>query len=136
MATALTVHAHEPIKVPWDQLCQRTAPHEIGIKTITGKTVYGYCVQVDANIVETNDDLDRRFSVNRSEVTRIVMYPTRHYLRNWAVAVGDWLKLGFHSGIGLVVIPATVVVGAVAAPYCAVVDLRAVLIGATEIRPK
>jgi hypothetical protein len=137
VAAALPLYAHKPIEVHWDQLCQRTAHHEIGIKTVTGETVYGYCVQVDANAVMTNDDDDRRFSVNRSEVTRILMFPKRHYLRDWAEAVGEWLYLGFHDGFsGLIVIPPTLVVGAVTAPYCAVVDLRAVLIGATEIRPK
>ena len=134
VAFALPLYAHKPIEVPWDQLCQVTALHEIGIKTVAGKTVYGYCVRVDADAVMVSDDDDRHFSVNRSEVTRIRMYPTRHSLRDWAETVGEYLGAGSHSAEGLILIPVTLVAGAVMFPYCAVIDLRAVLIGATEIR--
>jgi len=136
LAAALPLYAHKPIEVPWDQLCQRTADHEIGIKVVTGETVYGYCVQVDASVVVTDDDNDRRFLVKRSDLIRIRMYPTRHSLRDWAETVGEYLGAGFHSAVGLILIPVTLVVGAVIFPYCAVIDLRAVLIGSTEIRPK
>lgn len=137
----LPLAAADSNEVPWNQVCQVAQGRELLVTTTNGAPVAGYCVRIDvkAITVETNDH--RYVKIARDTLTRIEMRRAKgHQLSS----LGKGMRQGFHFGfdsllsplapLGIVVVPATVAWGAVAAPFCLLGDLRYKLSGRQEIR--
>ena len=139
---SLPLHAAEPVDVPWNQLCGGKAyTHRMILTTNEGETVDGYCVSINVNEIVLRTDDNKPVKVARTALARIQMHRTKggHEL----ASLGKGMRTGFRQGFdlllspyapaGIVVLPATVAWGAVAAPFCAIGDLRHKLAGNQDI---
>jgi hypothetical protein len=120
---AATIHAR------WNDLCQVARNRPLSVTTSDGQTVNGACTSTDADVLSLNSN-QRIVKIARATLTRIQLYqPGNHHLAD----LGRGMSKGFQTGfgwlfspaapLGLVVIPATVAWGAMAAPFCLLGDL-------------
>jgi hypothetical protein len=118
------------IRARWNDLCRVAGSHQLNVTTSDGKTVSGSCSSTDADALSLTAD-QRVIKIARSTLSRVQMYQSGngHQLAD----LGDGMYKSFRRGfgwlfspaapLGLVAIPATVVWGAVAAPFCLLGDL-------------
>jgi hypothetical protein len=135
-----TLIAAEPIATQWSEVCRVSVKHEIRITTIDGENVSGYClsVKVDEIAVRTQDGKVVRLA--RTTLSRIQMLPLKS---SQVRALGEFMHGGLREGVhalfspwapvGMVMIPGTIAIGAVSAPFCAIADLDKKLRGKREV---
>jgi hypothetical protein len=131
---ALTQYAkaENSMKVVWNQVCLASSGQELLLTTSSGDTITGYCASVTVNELALRDSRGKVVKVARGALARIQMRsPERHPLRS----LGKGMHNGFHQGfewllspmapLGLVTLPGTVAWGAIAAPFCALGEIKA-----------
>lgn len=129
LAAWAPLRAADP-QAQWNDLCHVAAGRQLEVTTSDGKTVSGFCVSTTAEELALNSQ-QRIVKIARSALTRIrVRQPSnRHHLADLGNSLDGSFQLGFvflfspYAPLGLAIIPATVVWGAVAAPVCLVRDL-------------
>jgi hypothetical protein len=139
---ALSLRAEVPIDLPWNTLCGGQAfTHRLIVTTDQGETVDGYCVSINVNEIVLRTGDNKPVKIARSALTRIQMHRIKggHEL----ASLGKGMRTGFAEGLdlllspyapaGLVMLPATVAWGAVAAPFCVLGDLRHKLVGNQDV---
>ena len=118
------------LQARWNDLCRVTAHRQLSVTTSDGKTVSGSCTSTDADALSLSSN-QRVVRIARSTLTRIQLYqsPSGHHLADLGKGMSKSFKTGFGwlfspaAPLGLVVIPATVAWGAVAAPFCILGDM-------------
>ncbi len=126
---SFSVRAAE-IKAPWNQVCQVADGHELTLTMIDGNVVDGHCISISVNEIEIRNKDNRVVKVARSTLARLQMQRSKgHQLSS----LGKGMRQSFQMGVallfspyapaGLVVVPATVAWGAIAAPFCLLGDL-------------
>lgn len=129
--SAWPLFAADSITVDWNQVCATASQQQLIATTSAGDTVAGYCVGVTVSEVSVRTPDNRIVKVARDKLSKLVMHrPPGHELR----ALAQDLHEGFHEGFhllfthnalgGLLLIPGTVVWGAIAAPFSAIGDLE------------
>jgi hypothetical protein len=118
------------IRVRWEDVCRTSSTHQLSVTTSDGKTITGTCASTanDEIALTTNQ---RVVKIARSTLSRIQMYDpgNGHHLADLGHGMSKSFKTGFGwlfspaAPLGLVVIPATVAWGAVAAPFCLLGDI-------------
>ena len=128
LAAIAPLHAAD-IQVRWDRLCDVAGIRQLNVTTSDGKTVSGSCTSTDVDALSLNSD-QRIVKIARSTLTRIQMYqPGAHRLADLGNGMSKSFRMGFGwlfspaAVLGLVIIPATVAWGAVAAPFCLLGDI-------------
>lgn len=118
------------VQAHWSDLCHVAAGRQLNLTTSDGKMVSGACSSTDADGISLTAN-QRVVKIARSTLIRIQMYQpgNGHHLAD----LGNGMSKSFKTGFGwlfspaapleLVVIPATVAWGAMAAPFCLLGDL-------------
>lgn len=131
-ASMLTpLHAGEPVKVNWSQLCTLSQGHELSLTTDSGEVVQGSCIGIDVDGVSVKTRDARVIRVARQTLRRIQYERARgHQLRS----LGRMMHAGLSEGtkmvfspaapIGLAAVPSVIAWGAVSAPFCVIGDLH------------
>jgi hypothetical protein len=128
----LPLFAANEKKVHWNDVCRAAEGNSITVKTSTGETVDGYCMSINVDEMAVRTKSQQVVRIARKTLSRIdVARPQDegHQLR----ALGRNMNQGLHTGfkwlfsprapLGIVAIPATLVYGAVATPFCILGDL-------------
>ena len=117
-----------PVAVPWNEICRVAGNRELSITKQNGETVQGHCSRIDVDeiVVATKDH--RLIRIARSGLLSIRLvrrtYARKHALASLRKGMHEGFRNGFewlfspYAPLGLVVIPATLAWGAVAAPFC------------------
>jgi hypothetical protein len=139
--SSLPLQAADPIETPWNQVCRVAAGHELLLTTDKGDTVEGYCVSVDVNGIGVTTKNGKVVHIARKALSRLEMRGVKpHQLSALRKGVHDSLWDGFGyllspwAPVGVVMVPGTLVWGAVATPFCALGDLKAKLTGTRVIK--
>ena len=128
LAAIAPLHAGD-VQARWTDLCRVAGTRQLNVTTSDGKTVSGACSGTDADELSLNSN-QRIVKIARSTLTRIQMYePGNHRLADLGSGMAKSFRMGFGwlfspaAVLGLVVVPATVAWGAVAAPFCLLGDI-------------
>ncbi len=132
LSASITARASSLPDVPWSQVCQAARGGEMIATTVSGETVEGYCASVDVNEIAIRTKDNRVVKVARTALARLrVRRPKDHPLRELGESMRGALSFNFGSlsspwaPVALVMIPATLAYGAIAAPFCLIGDLKA-----------
>jgi hypothetical protein len=114
----------------WSALCAVAQRHELSVVTSSGKTVKGVCDSTGVTEM-TLSHSGKLVKIDRSEVSRIrMLLPDKHRLLpalgdqvGWMLGAGVLILASPAAPFGIVLIPASLTYGAVAAPVCAIHDL-------------
>jgi hypothetical protein len=140
---SLPLCAADPVEVPWNQLCKAAMGNQLMITTADGATVDGLCMSITVDEVAIRTENQQVVKIARSALSRIKMHRSiqqQHPLR----ALGKDLRRTFHEGFdmllspaapaGIVILPVTAAWGVVAAPFCALGELKNKLDGPREVK--
>jgi len=140
---SLPLCAADPVQVPWNQLCKKAMGNQLKITTADGATVDGFCMSITVDEVAISTENQKVVKVARTALSKIQMHrglEQQHPLK----ALGKGLRTGFLAGFGLlftpaapagiVLLPATAAWGVVAAPFCALGELKNKLDGPREVK--
>jgi hypothetical protein len=142
ISCSLTLRAAAPAEVKWSQLCQEAAGDHVAITTASGETIDGYCLSINVEEVSIRTDDNRIVKVARTALSRVHIHPKfqRHQLATLRQGVRKGLHDGFdllfspYAPAGAVLLPATLVWGAVVTPFCALGELKNKLEEGREIK--
>ena len=129
LAAWAPLHAAD-LQAHWNDLCHVAANRQLSVTTTDGRTVNGSCASSDADGLSLTAN-QRVIKIARSTLTRIQLYQpgSGHHLADLGKGMSKSFRMGFGwlfspaAPLGLVVIPATVAWGAVAAPFCLLSEL-------------
>ena len=140
---SLPLCAADPVEVPWNQLCKAATGNHLMITTADGATVDGLCMSITVDEVAIRTENQQVVKIARTALTKIQMHrrlEQEHPLK----ALGKDLRRTFQVGFdmlftpaapgGIVLIPATAAWGVVAAPFCALGELKNKLDGPREVK--
>jgi len=140
---SLPLCAADPVEVPWNQLCKAATGNRLMITTADGATVEGFCMSITVDEVAIRTENQKVVKIARSALSKIQMQrrlEQQHPLK----ALRKDLRRSFREGFdllltpeapaGIVLIPGTLAWGAVAAPFCALGELKNKLEGEREIK--
>ena len=140
---SLPLCAADPVEVPWNQLCKKAMGNQLKITTADGATVDGFCMSITVDEVAISTENQKVVKVARAALSKIQMHrglEQQHPLK----ALGKGLRASFREGFdmlftpeapgGLVLIPGTAAWGAIAAPFCALGELKNKLDGPREVK--
>jgi hypothetical protein len=140
---SLPLCAADPDEVPWNQLCKKAMGNQLKITTADGATVDGFCMTITVDEVAISTENQKVVKVARTVLSKVQMHrglEQQHPLK----ALGKGLHRTFREGfdmllspaapVGIVVLPATAAWGVVAAPFCALGELKNKLDGPREVR--
>ena len=139
---ALPAFADGPTQVPWKDFCRVAGGRQLNIVTNSGENVSGYCasITVDEVSLRTPSGIVK---IARSTLSHIQLERSQgrqlsslgRGVREGLKQGADWL-LSPSAPLGIITIPGTLAWAAVAAPFCALGDLRHHLLGSEEIALK
>jgi hypothetical protein len=139
--SSLPLLAADPIETPWNQVCRVANGRELVLTTANGGTVQGYCISIDVNGIGVRTKDGQVSRIARTALARLEMRRSKgRQLSSLRKEMHDGLKFGFDSllsplaPVGLVVVPGTLVWGAVATPFCFLGDLKYKATGKQEIK--
>lgn len=140
---SLPLCAADPVEVPWNQLCRAATGNHLMITTTDGATVDGLCMSITVDEVAIRTENQKVVKVARAALTKIQMHRTpqqEHPLKS----LGQGMQRSFRDGLnmllspsapgGILLIPATAAWGAIAAPFCALGELKNKIEGPREVR--
>lgn len=140
---SLPLCAADPVEVPWNQLCKTATGNQLMITTADGATVDGYCMSITVDEVAIRTETQKVVKIARTALSKIQMHRTpqqEHPLK----ALGQDMRRTFRDGLSvllspqapgaIVLIPATAAWGVVAAPFCALGELKNKLNGPREVK--
>jgi hypothetical protein len=130
-AFALPAHADNAIQVHWSEVCRVAGGNELSIKTVDGKSVDGYCLDVDVDEMQVSNKAGAVVKIARAAFSKIEMRrPSQEQqFTTLRKMVGDALKLEAkwilspEAPLGIAALPVTVAWGIVATPFCLIQDL-------------
>ena len=140
---SLPLCAVEPVEVPWNQLCKAATGSHLMITTADGATVEGLCMSITVDEIAIRTENQKVVKIARSALSKIQMHrgPQQEHPLKW---LGKELQTSFRNGLnmmftpaapaGLLLLPGTLAWGAVAAPFCALGELKNKLEGEREIK--
>ena len=141
LLAALPVLAQTPNEVSWNGLCEAVKGRELVVRTNSGATTSGYCLHTTDTTVQLGRRNRPAWSIARSEVesvrvrrSRIDRFRAFHTHRTEAFAYELILLDSPFFPLDAVLMPATMIYGAVGLPVCAVVDLFGYWNGTRAIR--
>jgi hypothetical protein len=130
---SLPLSAADPVQVPWNQLCKAAMGNHLMITTADGATVDGYCMSITVDEVAIRTENQQVVKIARTALSKIQMHrrpEQQHPLK----ALGKDLRRTFREGFdmlftsgapaAIVLLPGTAAWGAVAAPFCALGELK------------
>jgi hypothetical protein len=130
---SLPLCAADPVEVPWNQLCKKAMGNQLMITTADGATVDGFCMSITVDEIAISTENQKVVKVARTALSKVQMHrglEQQHPLK----ALGKDLHRTFREGfgmlfspaapVGLVVLPVTAAWGVVAAPFCALGELK------------
>lgn len=134
VALAPHLRAGDVLAVSWNDVCRETNGHELTIKTASGDTITGYCVAIRVDTMAVKTGGNKIVEIARAALSRIDMAASTnngHQLKKLGQTIHSGLHHGFallfspEAPAGLVAVPATLVAGAIATPFCLLADLAA-----------
>jgi hypothetical protein len=142
MVPSPPLHAADPIETHWNQVCRVANGRELVVTTANGDTVEGYCISIDVDGIRVKTKDGQVTRIARTALARLEMRRSKgRQLSSLRKEMHEGLKFGFGSllsplaPVGLVVVPGTLVWGAVATPFCLLGDLKYKAAGKREIKP-
>ena len=133
--------ADDSVETQWNQVCRVANGRDIVATTSTGEIVQGYCLSIDVNSIGIRTSDGKVAKIARSTLKRLEVHRSKgHQLSSLGKGVHNGLKFGFDSllsplaPLGLVTLPATLVWGAVATPFCVLGDLKDKASGKQQIK--
>lgn len=139
-ALTLPLFAAEPPKeVQWSELCQASGQRPLQVTTTNGETSEGYCMFVSVNEVTLQTRHHKIVKIARDAFSRAHVRP-RHPMQALGQDMHKHLKTGIddllspRAPLGLVFVPSVLAWGAIAAPFCALGELRDVVEGGQELK--
>lgn len=118
-----------PKSVPWNQLCEEFDGKTLVLRERDGSIVKGKCIFVHRKFVSVKTSAPRPLEIKRKDIAHLeAVWP-----RGLTAKLGHQVAYGLESGaglifsiwapVGIVMVPATLVWGAVAAPVCLIRDI-------------
>jgi len=133
--------ASDETQVTWSGICAAARGRELAITTSDGAIVTGYCAAIDVKEITIRTPDNRIVKVGRAALSRLSVH---QYKGHQVLALRHGVHKGLTEGwdhllsvtalLGIVEIPATLVWGATALPFCALGDLRSKLSSETQIK--
>jgi hypothetical protein len=140
---SLPLCAADPVEVPWNQLCKAATGNNLMITTADGAIVDGYCMSITVDEVAIRTENQKVVKIARSALSKIQMH-RRPQQEHPLKALGKGLHRSFRDGFdmlftpaapgGILLIPATAAWGVVAAPFCALGELKNKFDGPREVK--
>jgi hypothetical protein len=140
---SLPLCAADPVEVPWNQLCKAANGNQLMITTAEGTTVDGLCISITVDEVAIRTENQKVVKIARTALSKIQMHrrlEEQHPLKQ----LGKGLQASFRDGFGMlltpeapvaiVFLPGTAAWGVVAAPFCALGELKNKLDGPREVK--
>ena len=140
---SLPLCAADPVEVPWNQLCKAANGNHLMITTADGATVDGLCMSITVDEVAIRTENQKVVKIARTALSKIQMHrgiPQQHPLKRLGKDLRTTFREGFdmlftpEAPAGIVLIPATAAWGVIAAPFCALGELKNKLDGPREVR--
>jgi hypothetical protein len=122
-----------PVEVPWNQLCKAANGNHLMITTVDGATVDGLCMSITVDEVAIRTETQQVVKIARAALSRIQMHrgiQQQHPLKALAKSLRGSFREGFEmlftpeAPAGIVLLPAAAAWGVVAAPFCALGELK------------
>jgi hypothetical protein len=130
---SLPLCAADPVEVPWNQLCKAAIGNHLMITTTNGAIADGLCMSITVDEVTIRTENQKVVKIARTALSKIQMHrrpEQEHPLK----ALGKGLRETFREGFdmlftpeapgGILLIPGTAAWGVVAAPFCALGELK------------
>jgi len=128
---SLPLRAADPIEVRWSEVCNVARGRQLIVATTDGDVVYGNCASISVDVIAISAKDQRVIRIARTALTRIQMRETKG---SQLAALGRGMRGPLRHGlgwlfsplapVGIVVVPATLAWGAIAAPFCLLGDLK------------
>jgi hypothetical protein len=140
---SLPLCAADPVEVHWNQLCNAASGNHLMITTADGATVDGLCMSITVDEVSIRTEDQKVVKIARTALSKIQMHretEQQHPLKALRKGLRESFREGFdmlftpEAPGGILLIPATAAWGVIAAPFCALGELKNKLDGPREVK--
>jgi hypothetical protein len=140
---SLPLCAADPVEVPWNQLCKAATGNHLMITTSDGATVDGLCMSITVDEVAIRTENQKVVKIARTALSKIQMHrrlEQQHPLKQLGKGLRTYFRDGFDMLFtpaapgGILLIPVTAAWGVIAAPFCALGELKNKLDGPREVK--